>query len=185
MTKTSGLGPIDYALLGLLRIMPRHGYELVGEFQPGSELGEALRLDRSNLYASLKRLERQGLVAPSVEAVGVRPPRHVYHLTHLGSAEFGSWLIEPVRHNRDIRLDFVLKLFFVARLAPSTAPDLLGRQLAAAIEQIDRLQRELQGVPRGSFTWVLRQMRLAALRGTIEWLDEVRDAWSGEMSAAG
>jgi PadR family transcriptional regulator, regulatory protein AphA len=185
MTRAPGLGPIDYALLGLLRIMPRHGYELVGAFQRGSELGEALRVDRSNLYDSLKRLERQGLVAPNVESVGVRPARHVYHLTHVGNAEFGRWLVEPVQHNRDIRLDFVLKLFFVARLAPATAQDLLGRQLVAAIEQVDRLQRELQGLPRGSFAWVLRQMRLSAVRGTIEWLDQVRDAWSGEMSAAG
>jgi DNA-binding PadR family transcriptional regulator len=185
MTTSYGLGPVDYALLGLLKLTSRHGSDLVGEFRRGTDLGEALKVDRSSLYAALKRLERQGLVTASVESIGRRRPQHVYHVTTFGNAEFDRWLVEPVRHNRDIRLDFILKLFFVPRLAPGLAQDLLARQLAAAIEQVDRLQHELQDLPRGSFAWVLRQMRLSAIRGTIDWLDEVRDAWSGEMSAAG
>jgi DNA-binding PadR family transcriptional regulator len=185
MTKSIGLGPVEYAVLGLLRIAPRHGHDLFGEFNRGTDLGEALRVDRSSLYASLKRLDRQGLIIATMESAGGRPPRHAYHLTDHGNAELSRWLVEPVRHNRDIRLDFVMKLYFLNRLAPAAAQDLIGRQLAAAIEQVDRLQRELQGLPRGSFAWILRQMRLAAVRGTIGWLDEVRGAWPGEMSAAG
>src|SRR5258708_6468993 len=81
MTMSSGLGPVEYALLGLLKLTSRHGYDLVGEFRRGTDLGEALKVDRSNLYAALKRLERHGLVTANVESIGRRRPRHVYHLT--------------------------------------------------------------------------------------------------------
>src|ERR1035437_1602465 len=178
------LGPVEYALLGLLRLSPRHGYDLLNEFRPEADLGEALRVDLSNLYAALKRLERQGLVSSEVQAVGSRPPRNVYDLTPVGRAEFERWLLEPVRHNRDIRLDFILKLFFVPRIAPEQLGELLDRQFAAAFEQLQRLQNELKGHPPGSFGWVLRQMRLTAIQGTIAWLEELRSAWSvGETSA--
>lgn len=170
------LGPVDYAVLGLLRLSPRHGYDLVGEFDAEAELGDALRVDLSNLYAALKRLERRGLIVGVVERSGTRPPRHVYHLTPVGEAEFERWLIEPVRHNRDIRLDFVLKLYFCLRLYPERIEDLLARQLVAALNQIQRVQTELNQLPVGSFRWVLRQMRLGALHGTVSWLEMVRNA---------
>lgn len=181
---THPLGPVDFAVLGLLRIAPRHGYELVGEFEPTAELGDALRVDLSNLYAALKRLERRGLVLSAVERAGTRPPRHVYHLTQSGEAEFERWLAEPVRHNRDIRLDFVLKLFFSLRLYPDRIDDLLNRQLAAALDQLQRIQAEIDRLPPGSFRWILRQMRLSALQATLNWLELVRDTGPGERSGA-
>ena len=179
---THPLGPVDYAVLGLLRIAPRHGYELVGEFEPTAELGDALRVDLSNLYATLKRLERRGLILGAVERAGTRPPRHVYHLTPGGEAEFERWLVEPVRHNRDIRLDFVLKLFFSLRLYPERIDDLLTRQLAAVLDQLQRIQLELNHLPPGSFRWTLRQMRRSALQATLTWLELVRDTEPGERS---
>jgi PadR family transcriptional regulator, regulatory protein AphA len=174
---THPLGPGEYALLGLLRLSPRHGYDLLNEFRPEADLGEALRIDLSNLYAALKRLERQGLVESEVQLAGSRPPRNVYDLTDRGRAEFERWLLEPVRHNREIRLDFILKLYFVPRIAPERLGDLIARQFAAAFEQQNRLANELKSHPAGSFGWVLRQMRLTAVQATIAWLEELRSAW--------
>ena len=174
---THPLGPVEYALLGLLRLNPRHGYDLLNEFRPEADLGEALRIDLSNLYAALKRLERQGLVASEVQLAGSRPPRNVYELTDRGRDEFERWLLEPVRHNREIRLDFILKLFFVPRIAPDRLGELISRQFAAAYEQEHRLADELKAHSIGSFGWVLRQMRLTAVQATISWLEELQTAW--------
>ena len=168
------LGPVEYAVLGLLRVSPRHGYDLVGEFEAEAELGDALRVDLSNLYAALKRLERRGLILGVVERAGSRPARHVYHLTAVGEVEFERWLGEPVRHNRDIRLDFVLKLYFCLRLYPERIDGLLTRQLAAVLDQVQHVQADLDRLPVGSFRWILRQMRLGALQGTVSWLEMVR-----------
>jgi DNA-binding PadR family transcriptional regulator len=136
-----------------------------------------LRIDLSNLYAALKRLERQGLVASEVQLAGSRPPRNVYDLTDRGRDEFERWLVEPVRHNREIRLDFILKLFFVPRIAPERLGELISRQFAAAFDQQQRLANELKTHPVGSFGWVLRQMRLTAIQATIAWLEELQTAW--------
>jgi len=178
------LGPVEFALLGLLRLSPRHGYDLLNEFRPEADLGEALRIDLSNLYAALKRLERQGLVASEVQLAGSRPPRNVYELTDRGRDEFERWLLEPVRHNREIRLDFILKLYFVPRIAPQRLGELISRQFAAAYEQRDRLTSELKLHPTGSFGWVLRQMRLTAVQATVAWLEELQTTWPAVETTA-
>lgn len=166
-------GPLEYALLGLLRLAPRHGYDLAAEFRPGADLGSALRVELADLYAALKRLERHELVTSHVEAAGARPPRHVYALTPEGIRLFERWLVEPVGRNRDIRLDFILKLYFIPRLAPEQRETLLARQLTACLDQLARLQAEAQRFPAGSFGWSLRTMRISAVRATISWLKEM------------
>src|SRR5579884_3205329 len=167
------VGPVEYAVLGLLRLAPRHGYDLAAEFRPQADLGSALHVDLTDLYAALKRLERRGLVVAHLEPIGARPPRRVYELTHAGAVEFERWLIDPVLHNRDIRLDFILKLYFVPLLMPDQRETLLARQLAACLQQSARLQADLQRFPIGSFGWVLREMRLSAVRATIAWLKQL------------
>ncbi len=164
------LQPVEYAVLGLLRLAPRHGYELASHFAPDAEVGAALPVDLSDLYAALKRLEVRGLVAGQVEVHGARPPRHVYHLTTDGEDELRRWLDQPVRRNREVRLDFALKLYFARLLPQHDAPALVAAQLTASREQLARLEAELPAEP-GGFARLMGELRLVATRGTIEWLE--------------
>ena len=56
------LGAADYALLGLLMLGPRHGYELAPYFATDGTLGLVCTLGVSRLYALLHALEELGLV---------------------------------------------------------------------------------------------------------------------------
>jgi DNA-binding PadR family transcriptional regulator len=172
MAPPAGLTPAEHAMLGLVKLQPRHGYEIAAYFGPDGDLGMVCQLPMSLLYAQLKRLEGLGLIDGTTELQSNRPPRRIYHLTEAGEAEFGRWLDEPVRRIRDIRIDFLLKLFFSARIPDHDTDALLHRQVASCQEYLDVLEERQARTPAESFAYLVNQSRLTAARGTIAWLSE-------------
>src|SRR5579863_2525627 len=122
--------PAEYAILGLLESQPMHGYEMFQQFQSGI-LGQIVRLEMSQMYAFLKNLERLEYIEAELEAQGVRPPRKIFHLTEQGRATFYTWLTVPVERPREIRLLFLIKLYFAQALMPNQLPRLIDLEVAA------------------------------------------------------
>src|SRR5262249_1661034 len=77
----TGLTPAEHAMLGLVSLGPRHGYEIAAHFGPEGDLGMVCQLPMSLLYAQLKRLEGLGYLEGTTELQANRPPRRVYRLT--------------------------------------------------------------------------------------------------------
>src|SRR5579859_5992262 len=109
--------PAEYVALGLLKSSPMHGYEMFQQVQT-STLGEIVHVEMSQLYAFLKKLEKMGYIEGKMEAQGLRPPRKVLQLTTTGQEVFMLWLTQPVEKPRDIRILFLIKLYFVQRYLP-------------------------------------------------------------------
>ncbi len=175
MRRAQSLGPAEHALLGLLQVRPRHGYELAELFAPTGELGDVFRLHMSLLYTHLKRLEGLGYIEGTLVPQGARPPRTVYRITPAGEAELRRWLDAPVAHNRDVRIEFLLKLYLSRQLPEHDTAALVERQLAAARSWVAGLEREIAALPPGSYRLMVREMRLAATRATIAWLERTLD----------
>lgn len=149
------LGPAEYALLGLIAVATRdaaaagggsgvHGYDLSRRLQTGS-LAEIIRLEPGMLYHFLKKLDRAGLVATSVEHQVSRPDRQDHSLTDEGETALHSWLDEPVRATRDVRLDFLVKLWFARTLDPVRAVALVREQRAVIQRLLGSLQEQRDG----------------------------------------
>lgn len=119
---------VEYALLGFVRREPLHGYEIYRRLVETPELQLIWRVKQSRLYALLARLEDDGLLRATHEPQDGRPPRKVYHLTPEGEAAFGRWLIEPVRLPREMRLEFMLKLYFAQEEGAETVRRLVEAQ---------------------------------------------------------
>ena len=180
--RASPLQPVEYAVLGLLWLSPRHGYELASEFQVGASLASALAVGLHDLYPALKRLESRALTEGQLKPQESRPPRRVYHLTTAGREEFWRWLNQPVRRNREVRLDFVLKLYFSRQIPEHDSAGLVSAQLAACREQLERLEAE--HAVASDFARLMRELRLIATRGTIAWLaDHAADFARGKPVA--
>ena len=84
------LAPRDYLILFALADGPRHGHGLLKRIEADS--GGVL-LDPANLYRSLRKLERDELVAESREADdggAEGPARRFYKLTKLGRDVFAA-----------------------------------------------------------------------------------------------
>lgn len=170
--------PAEHAVLALLADAggTGHGYDLARQFQAGQPLGEVLRLEPSMLYHHLKKLERNGWVTTAVESQGSRPPRQVHTLSDSGRAEVDNWLAEPVQRTREIRLDFLVKLYFARRLRPDSVPDLVGRQRAILTDALDRLQDQTATVSGtddedAGFIRDALDLRLRQTQAAINWLD--------------
>jgi PadR family transcriptional regulator AphA len=165
------LGAADFALLGLVAERPRHGYELAELFGPRGELAEVCPLPRNVLYAMIHRLERSGLVETHVEAVGATPPRRVLSLSADGDAAFRRWLDQPVERMREVRTDFLLKLYFSERTPAHDTARLVAAQIESCRRYLGRRIAERDAAT-GDFARLLGGVRVASARSTLDWLEQ-------------
>lgn len=173
--------PAEHAILGLLALSQggSHGYDLARHFGADAPLGAVLHLEPGMLYHHLKKLERAGWVEASTEQPGTRPPRRVYSLTPAGAAELQRWLREPVSRTRDIRLDFLVKLYLARRLEPEVAAELVAGQRERAGALRTSLQAQLDGLGDSSggeeaaFLRDVLELRLAQTDAAVAWLTRI------------
>ena len=155
-------------LLGLLVAQPRHGYELYQEFE--CELGRVWQIGLSQLYAQLKQLEEAGLVAAHTEAQAHRPPRKIFHLTPEGRAVFEEWVHQPIPYLRQIRVEFLARLYFFQRLGLPGLEELVRRQQAVCLEQMERFD-QLAADGDDGFRQLVLEFRRGQLEAVVHWLD--------------
>lgn len=120
MKKTS----IDYAILGLLSWKSLTGYDIKKMFS-GSE---ALHWSGNNnqIYTSLSKLYKQGLVSKETELQGDGPARKIYSITAEGQAALEEWLhTEP--ELPQLKNPFLIQLAWADRLDPQELDALLAR----------------------------------------------------------
>jgi PadR family transcriptional regulator AphA len=173
----------EHALLGLLALDERgagHGYDLARHFETNEPLGNVIRLEPGMVYHHLKKLERLGWAEALAEPQG-RPARRLIALTVAGRVELARWLAEPVTHTREIRLDFLVKLYFALVLDPGLAVRLIDEQRERSARQVEALTVRLLGSDSDGgapsqerrFGDMVLDMRLAQTRAALEWLDRV------------
>jgi len=159
--------PAEYAILGLLAEQPMHGYELFQRFQ-SETLGQIVHIEMSQLYAFLKKLER--------------PPRKVYQLTRDGRALLSQWLNMPVERPRDIRILFLIKLYFVQRQVPEQLPALIKQEIAACTRFLASLEALRRGPvsirDQAIFDQVILKSRIYQTRALLDWLHELQAEFS-------
>ncbi|MDH6575549.1 PadR family transcriptional regulator [Kitasatospora sp. MAP5-34] len=96
---------IRHGLLALLDQGPRYGYQLRTEFE--ARTGATWPLNVGQVYTTLGRLERDGLVAPH----GEDEDGHLFYaVTEAGRAELRSWFETPVPRTNPPRDELAIKL---------------------------------------------------------------------------
>src|SRR3954451_20644417 len=96
---------IRHGLLALLAQGPRYGYQLRAEFEAST--GATWPLNIGQVYTTLSRLERDGLVMPGESD---EQGRVVYTVTAAGRDEMERWFATPVVHSDRPRDELVIKL---------------------------------------------------------------------------
>jgi DNA-binding PadR family transcriptional regulator len=165
--------PAGYAVLGALLLGPAHGYELHQRLHRG--LGPIWHIAQSQLYSTLQRLQSQGLLNVEIVSQRNRPPRKVYALTPAGEAAFWEWALAPVRHVRDLRVEFLAKLYFLRRHSPERIPLLLEQQAQVLTRLQERLSHR-KALPSDDplLGELALKFRLAQVGSVLSWLDECR-----------
>src|SRR6201999_3132405 len=103
---------VRHALLALLSEGPKYGLQLRQEFEAGT--GEMWPLNVGQVYTTLNRLERDGLVeADDADDDG---PQRTFRLTAAGGDELESWLRTPPGATAPPRDELVIKVLVALRL---------------------------------------------------------------------
>ncbi len=169
--------PAEYVVLGLLTKRPMHGYEMFQEFQGGT-LGQIVHIEMSQLYAFLKKLEKLHYIQAELETQGVRPPRKVFHLTQEGRDVFLLWLNQPVEKPRDIRIFFLIKLYFVQQFLSKQTSSLIDQQILACqhfLQHLEARQHSRVNHHEEAFLdHVVLRSRIYQTRALLDWLHELQ-----------
>jgi DNA-binding PadR family transcriptional regulator len=172
--KKSGLTPAEYAILGLVHQRPAHGYQIAQEMAPDSGLGLICPLRRSNVYFLLGNLERRGLIEVEQRRDDAYPPKTVLKATAAGRRAFETWIWQPVTRLREVRLDFLLKAYFLSDAEPESIVRLLEGQVEFCRRYLGEWQALADGAAPQSFDRVVIEAKLAAAQGTLDWLLDYR-----------
>lgn len=128
---------LPHALLGLLAVRPRSGYELTKAF--AGDLGRyAWQAGHTSVYPELGRLTERGLVEVTHE--GARNSR-TYAVTPAGRDTLREWLLTPPGRGAKVRNEQVLRMFLLSALDPDDARAVLERIAASTAAEAATLRR--------------------------------------------
>ena len=102
---------IRHALLALLSEGPKYGLQLRQEFE--ARTGEVWPLNVGQVYTTLQRLERDGLVESDG---GEEGPQKGFRITGDGEAELAAWLRTPPDLSSPPRDELVIKILIAVQV---------------------------------------------------------------------
>jgi len=127
---------IRHGLLALLDRGPMHGYQLRAAFEEATS--GAWPLNIGQVYATLSRLERDGLVhALAGNAAGQRP----YAITDAGRDALAGWFSSPVGRVGQGRDELTVKIALALSTPRADVRGVVAAQRAATLDAVRELTR--------------------------------------------
>ncbi|TAM61201.1 MAG: PadR family transcriptional regulator [Chloroflexota bacterium] len=180
---------VRYGLLAILAEVPNHGYQLKTDFE--RRTAGSWQLNIGQIYTTLQRLERDGLVEPlaaisdhhaaaaaepqgAEQAPGPRADdRHAYRITAAGRAQLEAWLGQPVVTEGPPRDELTIKVLLAVAAGDIDVTAILQRQRTASVEQLQAyMRRKAQADPeRDLALLILLDAQIFRTEAEVRWLD--------------
>lgn len=159
-------------LLALLADGPKHGYQLKVDFETAT--GDSLSINVGQVYSTLQRLDRDGLV--SVEETDSEG-RVVYSLTDEGRLELDRWQSHPEALAVAGRDELSIKVLVALYSESIDARRVIETQRSATMGSLQDLTRLREEISAGDdIAWQLRLERLVySAEAELRWLDRVEE----------
>ena len=158
---------VRHALLALLSEGPKYGLQLREEFE--ARTGEVWPLNVGQVYTTLGRLERDGLVESDTAEDG---PQKGFRITADGEQELATWLRTPPDLASPPRDELVMKVLVALRVPGTNVQEVIQvhrRYLVQLMQQWTRIKED-----EGEFDLGLALVvdaELFRLDAVIRWLD--------------
>jgi DNA-binding PadR family transcriptional regulator len=155
-------------LLALLSEGPKYGLQLRQEFE--ARTGEVWPLNVGQVYTTLQRLERDGLVES--DDPGDDGPQKRFRITADGGAELDEWLRTPPDLTSPPRDELVIKVLVALRVPGIDVHDVIQvhrRYVVELMQQWTHLKEDAAGFDL-SFALVV-DAELFRLDSVVRWLD--------------
>lgn len=171
---------VRFGLLALLAEQPTHGYQLKTAFE--RRTGGSWALNIGQVYTTLQRLERDGLVRserPAGDAV--QEPvgdsrisdRTDYRITLAGREQLESWFASPVVPDGPARDELTIKVLLAIAASDVDVTDVLQRQRTATLAQLQAYtRRKARADPERDLAWLmLLDALIFKAEAEVRWLD--------------
>jgi DNA-binding PadR family transcriptional regulator len=159
---------VAYALLSLLGEGPKYGLRLQSEFQ--SRTGEVWPLNVGQVYTTLQRLERDGLVETD-DGSGERSQKR-YRITAAGERELGDWLRTPPELVPPPRDELVIKVLVALQVADADVHEILQAHRRHVIEVMQGYTKIKADAGEEDVALALvADAELFRLEAIVRWLD--------------
>jgi DNA-binding PadR family transcriptional regulator len=167
---------VQEVLLALLAKEPSHGYQLRARLQLAlGPLAEAL--NAGQVYVTLTRLEKAGLVSSERIGQADRPDRKVYGLTAAGHTRVTEWL-EDTSWPKPAPAEFHLKLVAAAAAELADPVRLVDAQRHALLAGLAAAQRAALAEPNGSVAGLLLEGVVLRQQADVRWLEACARYWN-------
>ncbi|MGP0224913.1 MULTISPECIES: PadR family transcriptional regulator [unclassified Paenarthrobacter] len=162
---------IRHSLLALLQDRPRYGYELRVEFE--DRTGAAWPLNIGQVYTTLDRLERDGLVSKDGDDGGGHV---VYSITDAGVEAVGDWFAGAVERGNPPRNEIAIKLALAVTLPGVDASAVIQSQREVSVRALQEhtlARKSLSTHPKTADTAMLLVLDSLIFQAEAEvrWLD--------------
>ena len=171
---------VRHALLALLSEGPKYGLQLRQEFELGT--GEVWPLNAGQVYTTLQRLERDGLVeSEDPEGDG---PQKGYRLTQAGGDELDVWLRTPSDTWEPPRDELVIKVLVATRVPGVDVHDVIQAHRRHVVEEMQRYTRLKGDAGEDDVTLaVVVDAQIFRLEAVVRWLDAADTRLAGRPAA--
>src|SRR5689334_1193216 len=159
---------VRHALLALLSEGPKYGLQLREEFE--ARTGEVWPLNVGQVYTTLQRLERDGLVESDGD--GQDGPQKGFRITAAGTQELTGWLRTPPDMSSPPRDELVMKVLVALRVPGTDVAEVIQvhrRYLVELMQQWTRIKESESESDMGLALVV--DAELFRLDSVIRWLD--------------
>jgi len=161
-------------LLALLAKEPAHGYELkqaleltFGNAYPSPNIGQ--------IYVTLGRLEKDGLVRAVDVEQSNRPNKKVYYLTMAGQEALDAWVDEPTEGPR-VRDEFFMKLILAPMTGIADRTTLINRQRRHYLALMRDPTNLTEGTdPANRPALLLIEGAMLHLQADLDWLERCQE----------
>jgi len=179
---------VRHALLALLSGGPRYGLQLRNEFE--ARTGEVWPLNVGQVYTTLQRLERDGLV----ESDGVdEGPQKGYAITTDGRAELLNWLGTPNDAGQPPRDELLIKVLVAAEVPGVEVREVIQVHRRQLMETMQRYTAVKADADESDVALALVvDAELFRMEAAVRWLDSADarlrrhpDALRRSITAAG
>jgi DNA-binding PadR family transcriptional regulator len=159
---------VPHALLALLSEGPKYGLRLQNEFE--ARTGEVWPLNIGQVYTTLQRLERDGLVETD-DGEGERSQKR-YRVTDQGAQELADWLRTPPELVPPPRDELVIKVLVALQIPGIDIHEILQVHRRHVIEAMQRYTRiKAEAAPEDVALALVADAELFRLEAIVRWLD--------------
>jgi DNA-binding PadR family transcriptional regulator len=161
---------VRHALLAILSEGPAYGLQLHERFE--RRTGQLWSLNVGQVYATLQRLERDGLIADtdSTQDGAQRP----YRITDEGRRELDRWIASPPELSVPPRDELIMKVMIAVHMPDADIGEFLQAHRKALVELMQRWTRLRAASETDDLPYTLMvDAELLRLESVIHWLDIV------------